>query len=108
METTDLNGNLAGAVSVLTSRSVRPGQEERFEALLHDFIAKSLHTEGQLGVHVIRPVPESGSREYGILRRFSDTGSRDRFYGSPLFKEWDNSVASLTEGEPKRQVLSGL
>jgi hypothetical protein len=95
-------------VHVLTQRTVRPGFEEKFEAELHDFIERSLHAEGQLGVHVIRPVRESGSYEYGILRRFSDTESRDRFYGSPLFQEWDSSVASLTEGEPKRQELSGL
>jgi len=95
-------------VHVLTQRTVRPGLEEKFEEELHDFIQSSLHAEGQLGVHVIRPVLESGSREYGILRRFRDTASRDRFYGSPLFKVWDESVASLTEGEPKRQELSGL
>lgn len=95
-------------VHVLTQRTVKPGFEEKFEAELHDFIGRSLHAEGQLGVHVIRPVPESGSHEYGILRRFSDTASRDRFYESPLFLEWDKSVASLTEGEPKRQELSGL
>jgi antibiotic biosynthesis monooxygenase (ABM) superfamily enzyme len=98
----------AGAVAVLTSRTVRPGLEERFEAALHEFISDSLHEDGQLGVHVVRPVPGSGSREYGILRRFSDQASRDRFYSSPLFREWEKTVAPLTEGEPARQELSGL
>lgn len=93
-------------VAVLTLRTVRPGFEEEFEAELHDFIVRSLQAEGQLGVYVIRPVP--GSREYGILRRFSDQESRDLFYGSPLFWEWDARVLSLTAGEPVRQELSGL
>ena len=62
-------------VAVLTLRTVRPGFEEKFEAELHAFISQSLQTEGQLGVSVIRPVQESGSREYGILRRFRDSAS---------------------------------
>jgi quinol monooxygenase YgiN len=63
-------------VAVLALRTVRPGLGERFEAELHDFISQSLQTEGQLGVSVIQPVRESGSREYGILRRFRDSSSR--------------------------------
>jgi len=95
-------------VAVLTLRTVKPGCEERFEAELHDFIACSLHTEGQLGVHVLRPEPGSGPREYGIVRRFSSTEYRDRFYCSSLFSQWELTVAPLTEGGPKRQELSGL
>ncbi len=95
-------------VAVLTLRTVKPGCEERFEAELHDFISRSFHTEGQLGVHVIRPDPGSGSREYGIVRRFGNPESRDRFYGSDLFKGWELTAAELTEGGPKRQELSGL
>ena len=94
--------------AVLTLRTVKPGLEEKFEAELHDFISRSLQTEGQLGVSVMRPVQKSGSREYGILRRFSDAASRDFFYKSPLFEEWEVKVASLTEGGPKHQELSGL
>ena len=95
-------------VAVLTLRTVKPGSEEGFEAELHDFISRSLQTEGQLGVSVIRPVQGSGSREYGILRRFRDSASRERFYESPLFQQWEVTVASLTEGGPKHQELSGL
>jgi antibiotic biosynthesis monooxygenase (ABM) superfamily enzyme len=100
--------NLTGPVSVLALRTVRPGFEERFESELHDFISQSLQTEGQLGVSVIQPVEGSGSREYGILRRFRDPASRDRFYESALFQQWELKVAALTEGEAKRQHLSGL
>ncbi len=100
----------AGAepVSILTLREVKPGAEAGFEAALHDFISLSLTAPGQLGVSVIRPVEGSGSREYGILRRFTDPGSRDRFYDSSIFREWELTVAALTEGEPKRQELTGL
>jgi hypothetical protein len=95
-------------VAVLALRTVKAGFEERFEAALHDFISRSLHTEGQLGVSVIRPVRETGSREYGILRRFRDAGSRDAFYESPLFQEWEIRVAPLTEGGARHQDLHGL
>jgi antibiotic biosynthesis monooxygenase (ABM) superfamily enzyme len=96
------------SVAVLVLRTVKAGFEERFEAELHDFIYHSLQTEGQLGVSVIRPVQGSGSREYGILRRFRDSASRERFYESPPFQQWEVNVASLTEGEAKHQNLSGL
>lgn len=95
-------------VAVLAMRTVKPGLEEKFETELHDFISRSLQTEGQLGVSVMRPVQGSGSREYGILRRFRDSVYRDRFYKTPLFQQWELTVASLTEGEPKHQELSGL
>ena len=98
----------AEPVALLALRTVKPGFEEKFEAELHDFISRSLQTEGQLGVSVIRPVQGSGSREYGILRRFRDSASRERFYESPLFQQWEVKVASLTEGEPKHEELSGL
>jgi antibiotic biosynthesis monooxygenase (ABM) superfamily enzyme len=95
-------------VSVLTVRTAKPGFEERFEAELHNFISQSLETEGQLGVSVMRPVKGSGSREYGILRRFMNKSYRDRFYESPFFRQWEVAVASLTEGEPERRELTGL
>ncbi len=95
-------------VAILTLRTVKEGCESGFEAALHDFIASSLHAEGQLGVHVMRPDPGAGSREYGIVRRFSSPEFRDRFYQSPLFQKWEQTVAPLTEGGPQRQELSGL
>ena len=61
-----------------------------------------------MGVHVVSPAPGSGSREYGILRRFTDVEARDRFYDSPLFRQWEQNVSQLTEGEAVRQELTGL
>ena len=95
-------------VAALTLRTVKTGCEDRFEAELHDFISRSLHTEGQLGVHVLRPAPGSGSREYGIVRRFINSELRDHFYSSPLFLQWEQTVAQLTEEGLQRQELSGL
>jgi len=47
---------------VFTKRTVKPGFNEQFDIALHDFIAQSLQTEGQLGVSVMSPVEGSRSR----------------------------------------------
>ncbi len=96
------------SVTVAVTRIVKPGCEEAFERALHDFVQDSLHLPGQLGVHILRPVPGSGSREYGILRRFESAEARDEFYRSSLFEEWKQKVVGLVEGEPRYERLSGL
>jgi antibiotic biosynthesis monooxygenase (ABM) superfamily enzyme len=95
-------------VTVAVTRIVKAGCEEEFERALHDFVQASLHLPGQLGVHILRPAPGSGSREYGILRRFDSAEARDAFYRLPLFEEWKGRVAELIEGEPRYEHLSGL
>jgi antibiotic biosynthesis monooxygenase (ABM) superfamily enzyme len=95
-------------VTVAVIRVVKPGSEEAFERAIHDFVQRSLHLPGQLGVHILRPAPGSGSREYGILRRFASAEARDEFYRLPLFNEWRQEVAGLVEGEPRYEHLSGL
>jgi len=95
-------------VTVAVIRVVKPGSEEAFERAIHDFVQRSLHLPGQLGVHILRPAPGSGSREYGILRRFASAKARDEFYRLPLFNEWKQEVAGLVEGEPHYEHLSGL
>jgi uncharacterized protein len=95
-------------VTIAVIRVVKPGSEEAFERAIHDFVQRSLHLPGQLGVHILRPAPGSGSREYGILRRFASAEARDEFYRLPLFNEWKQEVAGLVEGEPRYEHLSGL
>ena len=99
---------LNGPVAVFTSRTVRLGSEDLFEAALQDFIAQSLQVDGQLGINVMRPVEGSGSREYGILQRFRDAESRERFYSSTFYEQWEAMEGSLIEGDAKHQNLSGL
>ncbi len=100
--------NNQAPVTVAVIRVVKPGSEEAFERAIHDFVQRSLHLPGQLGVHILRPAPGSGSREYGILRRFAGAEARDEFYRLPLFNEWKQKVAELVEGEPRYEHLSGL
>lgn len=95
-------------VTVQTIRVVRPGAEAAYEAALHEFIAASLRVANQCGVHVLRPAPGTGAREYTILYRFASTQARDDFMASPLFEHWQKTVAPLVEGEPHYESLSGL
>ena len=57
---------------------------------------------------MLTPPPGSDSREYGILRTFANEKERDAFYGSPLFKAWDERARTMTEGEPVYRQLHGL
>jgi uncharacterized protein len=43
------------------------------------------------------PAPGSGSREFGILRSFTNEEERDEFYASPMFKAWEERSKPLTE-----------
>ena len=95
-------------VTVQVIRVVRPGSEAAFEAALHEFIGRSLASEDQHGVHVLRPAPGTGSREYSILRRFANVQARDDFYNSEVFARWQETVAPLVEGEPRHETLCGL
>jgi hypothetical protein len=95
-------------VTIAITRVVKPGYEEEYERALHDFVQASLKLPGQLGVHILRPVPGSGSREYGVLRQFLNAKARDDFYRTPLYEQWKQRVAGLVEGEPRYDQLSGL
>ncbi len=95
-------------MSTATLRTVRPGHEAAFEKALKDFFEQTRDVPGQLGIHVVRPVPGSGSRDYGILRTFADQQAHDDFFNSPEFAEWQVLVAPMMEGAAAREVRTGL
>ncbi|HXC35814.1 MAG TPA: antibiotic biosynthesis monooxygenase [Candidatus Acidoferrales bacterium] len=95
-------------IQVAITRTVIQGCEPEFEAALHNFVQRSLSLPGQLGVSVLRPVPGSGSRQYGIIRKFADRDALDEFRASLEYLEWTARVANLTEGETYAEELNGL
>ena len=95
-------------IAVSITRTVRAGSEPAFEAALHGFVQASLAQAGQLGVHVLRPAPGSGSREYGVVRRFTGREALAAFHGSPEYRAWQETVADLTEGGAHTEELTGL
>jgi uncharacterized protein len=95
-------------IHVAVIRTVKPGSEAAFEKSLHEFVQRSLSLAGQMGVHIIRPAPGSGSRQYGIIRKFADRNALDEFRASPEYLEWNQIVTDLTEGSGRVEELHGL
>ena len=96
------------AITVCISRTVKPGCEADFERALHDFVQRSLSLPGQHGVHIMRPAPGSGSREYGIIRKFANRDALATFHDSPEYRVWTQDVMDLTEGNARTEELTGL
>jgi antibiotic biosynthesis monooxygenase (ABM) superfamily enzyme len=95
-------------IHVAVIRTVKTGCEPEFEKALHDFVQKSLALSGQMGVHIIRPAPGTGSRQYGIIRKFADRSSVTTFRTSPEYVAWNQTVMELTEGPSQVEELNGL
>ena len=100
--------SLSKMVHVAILRVVKAGREPEFEKLIEEFFQEAQGHPGVAGAYLIRPFARSSSREYGILRSFASAEDRDRFYASELYRKWNQTVASLVEGEPRRQELSGM
>jgi len=81
------------AVHEVIMRVVRPGREREFEALIERFFRQAAQQPGVLGSYLIRPISNSQPSHYGILRSFNATEDRDKFYGSDLYRQWNESVA---------------
>ena len=95
-------------IHVAITRKVKPGCERAFEESLRELFKDSLAREGVLGVHLISPPQGSNTREYGVLRTFTNEHERDQFYSSDRFGQWQKQVATLTEGERTYRELHGL
>ena len=95
-------------IHVAITRKVKPGCERAFEESLRELFKDSLAREGVLGVHLISPPHGSNTREYGVLRTFTNEHERDAFYSSDRFGQWQTQVATLTDGERTFRELHGL
>ena len=93
-------------IHVAITRKVKPGCERAFEESLRELFKDSLVREGVLGVHLISPPQGSNTREYGVLRTFTNERERDDFYGSERFGQWQQQVAALTEADRPRTAWS--
>lgn len=96
------------AIHVAITRQVKPGCEARFREELRDFFQRSFTHEAVQGASMLMPAPGSESREFGILRTFASERERDAFYGSAIFREWDERARTMTEGDPIYRPLHGL
>jgi len=95
-------------IHIAVIRTAKPGREAEFERALHEFVQRSLTLPGQQGVHIIRPAPGTGSREYGIIRKFANRDALTAFHESPEYRAWTEAVVHLTEGSARTEELCGL
>jgi uncharacterized protein len=96
-------------IHVAITRRVKPGCEAEFQLALREFFQASFAHDGVLGATMIGPPPGSDSREFGILRTFTDERERDAFYASPIFKAWAKRCEPLTESNTwTHRPLHGL
>ena len=93
---------------VAITRKVKPGCEPAFEEAILRFFASSFSQAGTLGTYLLRPLPRSSDRTYGILRSFASETERDAFYASDAFTQWQKTVEPLVEPEYSRRPLHGL
>ena len=94
-------------IHVAIVRKVRPGREQEFERRLAEMFREVEHEPGVEGAYLLRPV-DPGSREYGIVRTFTDEATRERFYASDRFRRWNETLAPLVEGAPRMRDVHGL
>jgi len=95
-------------VHVAITRRVKPGCEAAFEDAISGFFSDSIREKASLGALLIRPLPGTQSRTYGILRSFASEQDREAFYNSINFRKWDENIRSLVEEDYTRQNLHGL
>ncbi|MBI5423634.1 MAG: antibiotic biosynthesis monooxygenase [Opitutae bacterium] len=98
----------SGPIHVVITRRVRPGCEAQYQDALRSFFQSSFAHDGVLGASMIVPPPGSGSTEFGILRTFASARDRDAFYASPLFQEWNKTVAPFAEDDWTSRQLHGM
>jgi uncharacterized protein len=96
------------SIHVAVIRKVRQGHEADFESRIRRFFGAATEHPGVDGAYLVRPIVGSDSREYGILRSFRTKEDMQRFYESDLFRQWNDTIAPLVEGEPERRELHGL
>jgi antibiotic biosynthesis monooxygenase (ABM) superfamily enzyme len=95
-------------IHVAITRTVKPGCEEAFEKAIRTFFAESLKDTGTLGAQLLRPLPGSQGRTFGILRSFAGEQDREAFYRSDRFARWQEAVQPLVEEDYSRRNLHGL
>jgi uncharacterized protein len=98
----------AQPIHVAITRRIKPGCEQEFQTALKEFFARSLGESGVHGAAMLVPPPGSSLSEYGIIRTFASAAERDAFYTSPLYVEWKNRIAPISESDPQIRQLHGL
>ncbi len=97
----------AAPVTVVITRSVKPGREADYEAWLARLQAEARGLPGYLGVTTQRPAP-TGPRDYVSVIRFATLAALTVFEQSPLRARYQAEVVDLVEADAVWRRLTGL
>ena len=95
-------------VHIAITRVVKPGSEGAFEEAILKFFSQTADFPGALGAQLIRPMPGSKDRKYGIMRSFTNKEQKEAFYESAAFADWVETVKPMVEEDYERKPLHGL
>jgi antibiotic biosynthesis monooxygenase (ABM) superfamily enzyme len=95
------------AVTVVTSRRIKPGCEAAFEEWLEGIGKEAAKFPGVLGRKIIRPADHEHP-EYVIVFKFDHYSNLKRWVDSPVRAEWLERVKPLCLDEYREQILTGL
>lgn len=99
---------MSDPLHVAITRKVKPGCESAFGEAILRFFASSFSHVGTLGAYLMRPLPGSDHRTYGILGSLASEADRDAFYASEGFRHWQQTVLHLVETDYSHRPLHGL
>jgi antibiotic biosynthesis monooxygenase (ABM) superfamily enzyme len=91
-------------VSVVLSRTVKPGKENEYENLAHEAISASRRYTGHAGTTVIK----EGQRRYHLVYRFSNHDKLDEWLASPERKHIRQQINKITEDNSDIKKLTGF
>jgi antibiotic biosynthesis monooxygenase (ABM) superfamily enzyme len=101
------SSDLDAPLTITIARRVRPGCEEPFERLMHDFVPRALTFSGHLGVHVTKLISEA-ILEYHVVIKFASRKQWREFHAWPEYEAFRAAIDPLLETEPSVAELSGL
>src|SRR5438128_816321 len=93
-------------VTIIITRTVRPGSEAAFEAAVKAWIPQALAFPGHLGVHMLRPTGDG--REYGAVVKFRSKGDWEAFQHSAEYLHFLAEIQPYLEATPRVETVSGL
>lgn len=95
------------AVTVVTSRRVKPGREAEFEQWLEGIGAAAAKLPGLLGRRITRPA-DHDHPEYVVVFKFDTYSHLRAWTESTIRARWLAEVRPLCEDDYKETVLTGL
>jgi antibiotic biosynthesis monooxygenase (ABM) superfamily enzyme len=96
-----------GAVTVLVTRRIKPGQEAAYEKLMHDIMRAAAEFPGHLGAHLVRPDEQPGSEPglYHVVFAFDSQPHLQSWQDSPARSLGLAALEPLVAGPAQTQMI---